>query len=94
MSKTIRIKGYDGSIASIEVNNNIKQWRSGKCFAFYCDNSIYYILLSKRGVAQVGYCPHVDVEEFKRFFNLRIGSRVVHIENGILVTDYIKKEGK
>jgi len=90
MSKLIRIQGYDESFALIEVNNDIKQWRSGKCFAFYCDNPIYIIQFSKGGIAQVGYCYHVDVEEIKRTFDLRIGSKIGHVENGEIVIDYEK----
>jgi len=55
----VSIQDYNGDERRVPVKYDKRFWLNGKCRAFYCDNPIYFIKMSNKGYALLGYCYHL-----------------------------------
>jgi hypothetical protein len=86
--RTVKLKSFiDESSVNLKIKNNIRQWKEGKCWSWYCKNPIYFILLDKKGIAMHGYCFHMhdNLPETRR------GQKWVYIRHGKLEVEKVKK---
>jgi hypothetical protein len=88
------VNKFDGKTYEINpAHGTTKQWKEGRCWAFFCNNGIKFIHLSKKGKATYGYCYHLLSDEKRIKDGFRYGGRWVVCENGKLkdIKQFLRK---
>lgn len=68
--KVTLVSPFDSNkrVTFLAANSTIRNFREGKCWSVFCNNPIYFVHLSKKGIASHGYCygcTHMHIYEYR-----------------------------
>lgn len=95
----VRLYGLDGSYVDIKHTKTYpnEMWGRNKCWSVFCRNELRFVLLNKSGLANHGYCFHVEEHILNGDGNYKLhkGQKWVCVEKGKLkIVKDAKREGK